>query len=410
MAKDTVTLDGIRLQITDPALGAGGQGKAQKAVLAGDPGTELVIKTFPVTPEATSRTEALVDQNLPGKSLFLSGPIAMEVGSNHIWHVAPFIEGVDLENDQPRSFPEQLEMAHHFMCQVATLEENGLAHGDIAPSNVMVTPEGFVALIDVDNAVIDDPGVPSPTMAGQRMMLAPEIRNGNQPPTIESDRFAIAVMLNMILLSRHPADQWATPPSALDQAMSTGNWPERNRVVETGETPIEALGTRLCSLFDQAFSLDPNARPVADEWRRAQLDALQNCWIHKCGHAFVGGESASSCPWCGDAVTIKNTSDTLLIIIPAIQGRFRTPLRHGETIRLGRANLAGLPGTVSSRHLEISRQGDRLFLRHTGSNPTLIERQGQWWKLDTHWVETDDIAATPMTLRLADTDITLSAG
>ncbi len=407
MAKKNITLDGIRLRITDPALGAGGQGKAQKAVLADDPKTELVIKTLPATPEAITRTSALVDADLSSKSPFLSGPITMETRGDTIWHLAPFVEGVDLENDQPRSFPEQLEIAHNFACQWAIFEENGMAHGDIAPSNTMLNSDGLVSLIDVDNARISDPAAPSPTMAGQRMMLAPEIRDGNQPPTIESDRFAAAVLLNMILLSRHPADQWATPPSALDQAMVSGSWPERHRTSQQNDTPLEAIGSDLCALFDQAFALDPNARPSADTWRRRLLSALQNCWIHRCGQAFVGDASTTACPWCADPVTIKDTAGTLLIVVPAIQGRFRTPIKHGETIRLGRANLAGLPGTVSSKHLEISRQGDRLFLRHIGSNPTLIERNGQWWKLNELWIKTSELAGVPVALKLADTDLTL---
>lgn len=214
-------------------------------------------------------------------------------------------------------------------------------------------------------------------------------------------------MLNMILLSRHPADQWASPPAELDWAMSTGLWPERSRIVDIGDTPLEALGSRIGALFDQSFSLDPIARPAADDWRRALHHALQNCWIHKCGQAFVGDATSPSCPWCGEAVTIKDTSDTLLIIVPDIQGRFRAPLKDGETLRLGRANLAGLPSTVSSRHLEITRLGERLFLRHTGSNPTLIERQGQWWKLDELWLDKGEINAAPLALKLAATDVTL---
>ena len=63
--------------------------------------------------------------------------------------------------------------------------------------------------------------------------------------------------------------------------------------------------------------------------------------------------------------------------------------------------------TVSSKHLEISRHGDRLFLRHIGSNPTLIERNGQWWKLDELWIDTRELAGTLVSIKLADTDVKL---
>lgn len=402
-----ITVGGVKLNITDPNLGAGGQGKAMKAALISDPAIEVVVKEIPATPEATTRTKSFVSADLPLKNPFIAGPLAMESNRDVIWHVAPLGAGVDLESDKARSFPELLEMAHHFSCQWAALEEHGIAHGDLAPSNTLVSDTGLVTLIDLDNAFIDDPNVPVPNMAGQRMMFAPEIRTHSLPPNIESDRFAAAVMLSMMLLSRHPADQWASPPVELDKAMTTGQWPERSRVIVVAETPIEAIGTDLCKLFDQSFSLDPTIRPGAEEWRRGLLSALQNCWIHKCGHSFVANGATSSCAWCGEAVSIKDTSDTLLIIVPGIQGRFRTPLKDGDRVQLGRANLAGLPTTVSSRHLEIMRLGKRLFLRHTGSNPTLIQQEGQWWKLDELWLNTSEIEATPLALKLADTDVSL---
>lgn len=69
----------------------------------------------------------------------------------------------------------------------------------------------------------------------------------------------------------------------------------------------------------------------------------------------------------------------------------------------------GLPPTVSGRHLEILPFKGKLLLRHVGTNPTLIQQQGQWYQLKEAWIEEADLAGK-IELQLADQHIMLISG
>lgn len=405
---DRLVIDDITVEITDRNFGAGGQGQAFKGHLVHDPNETVVIKALPVSTTAIERAEAIAQAALPTLSPFLAGPLSAKAIGDQLYHVAPLAEGSDLEQDRPRTFPEQLEIAHHLMCQIAILEDAGIAHGDYAPGNIKIDANGAVTPFDFDNALLPDPSVPAPDMAGQHMMLAPEIRSGQSGVTIESDRFAFAVLLNMILLGRHPAAGIATNPAEIDRTMSLGRWPERDRKAAPDETPIGALGRDIPKLFDAAFSTTPAKRPSADIWRRALQGALQSTWIHDCGNAFVLSARRKTCPWCGGkAVAKEPAAPSLVILVPGAGAKFRTTLKDGETLTLGRTNLPGMGQTVSSRHLEVTRHKDQLLLRHLGRNPTLIQLESQWYRLNETWIAEADMQKAPLSFKLADVAITL---
>ena len=404
---DKRSIGGVAVQVTDANLGSGGQGQALKAHLIGDPATELVIKTLTGDPGEKERVEALVDLQLPLLSPYLAGPLAFEaLPDGSIQHLAPFASGNNLEHDRARTLPELLEVAHHLACQWTVCEDNDIAHGDVALSNVIVTDQGEASPIDFDNFFKQ--GAPDPQMAGQHMMLAPEIRTNQSGATVESDRFAWAVLFNMLLLTRHPTAR-ANNPAELDRLMSTGRWPERDYIPAADETPIDALGFELPAFFDQAFDLDPAARPSADDWRRTLHAALHNIWIHNCGQAFVGDHRTGECPWCNAPVSIVQAVPGLTIIIPSTGAKFKTPFDDGASITLGRSNLGAISPAVSNRHLQITRYRDQILLRHIGRNSTLIHTRGQWFQLEDAWINASELAGTGITLKMADADIQISA-
>lgn len=402
-------IDGIIVNVVNPHLGQGGQGYAEQVALASDPAVGLVAKHIPMSKKAKKRIKYLVDQNLALLSPGLAGPIAANIsGKNEIMHLAPLAIGHDPLSDNC-TFPENFERAYLLMCLFCILEENGIAHGDIAPSNIIISKDGDVYLIDFDNFATHDPDIPSPQMAGQHMMMAPEIRSGdgNVTPNIESDRFAYGVILNMLLLRRHPVRD-AQVPTDVDLAMSSGHWPERDYPHQTGDVPQEALGEELPRLFDAAFSLDPTHRPSADDWRRALGRALHNMVIHDCGEAFVHFPNQQSCPWCNASIAgqLKPHVTQLKLNIPVMGARYSIDLEDRKPIILGRNNLGG-HATVSGQHLEITPMGDRLFLRHIGRNPTQMLKDGKWHKLESYWLDLADISQTPVTLKVADLHVDL---
>lgn len=222
-------------------LGSGGQGTARKAELTTGR-VEMVLKTLPLRGDDLDRLRHLTDLKLPQLSPYLAGPVALKYkprkrGISTVEHLAPFADGKTLDEDDPRTFPQLLEMAHHLACQLTILEENGLAHGDLAPSNIMINPDGVVHLIDFDNFAADDPGVLVAPMMGQRLMAVPEVFQGKARPGITSDRYATAVLFHLILLLRHPAD-CGQGHQGLRARMDQGGWLERHYTPQPDETPI----------------------------------------------------------------------------------------------------------------------------------------------------------------------------
>jgi serine/threonine protein kinase len=403
-----VDVAGVTTVIEQANLGGGGQGQVHLVHLQKEPNRKLVLKELRSSISALARAEYLCRRNLSALSPAFAAPIVCEdKGDGKILQLIPFAEGVDLESDIERPLPQNLQTCLEFVSLIQLLEENGIVHGDIAPSNICIAPNGQVTLIDLDGYLADDPSVPPPDTVGQWPMLAPEQRNKTcEQPSRESGYFAMAVLNSMILFLRHPTDGLADEPAAVDHYMSLGHWPEHDRLPDPDDLPIAVLGQDLADLFDRGFSLDVKARPGPDEWRRALVRALHNCWVHDCGQAFVAEKTTTSCPGCGAPVTVPATTAQLRIQILPHGPRYGVEVKDRTPIVLGRSTMSGLPHTVSGRHLEILPSGNKLLLRHVGRNPTLIWHQGQWYQLQEVWVDTPS-ATTPIQLRLADLEITI---
>jgi serine/threonine protein kinase len=413
MAKQNEVIDGIAVRITDANLGVGGQGAARKAVLANDPDQVVVLKYLPPAANAEQRSKALVSLRLSELSPFLAAPLAVTVRkSGKVIHLSPFAEGKGIEEDRARSLPELLEICHLLACLLETLEERGLAHGDLSSTNIRITKRGDVFLIDFDNFASTDPGIPKPTMIGQHLMMAPELRSKNKSPTMESDRYTYGVVFSTLLLGRHPAVGLAANPAEVDHTMTSGIWPERSKQLGPDELPLAALGQTMLQLMDQAFLLEPAQRPAAADWRRAFQSALSATFIHDCGQAFVLDSSTTACPVCGghlsipkQVVTTFTPTDQMTLRMPATGQSYKLKLQDGKSLVLGRSNLPGASQTTSGSHLEVTPYKDQLLLRHIGRNPTLIQRNGQWYRLEEYWLDLSALKQGPLTLRLAETEI-----
>jgi len=326
-------------------------------------------------------------------------------------YVAPFSPGVSLEEDKARPFPELMEMAVLLSGIWCRLEKAGIAHGDIAPSNLLIRDSGEIDLIDIDNYALADHSVPPPQMVGQHAMLAPELRrsrNGgtNCTPNMESDRFAWGVLFNILLLGRHPADGLADTPDAIDQLMSSGQWPEEKRQPDPDEMPITALGKDLTNLFQKAFSIDPVNRPNAETWHKHLLAGLLNLHIHECGGAFVVDNSEGNCPWCGKKYQQHISTVVELHLSNLGTGeKCQFTLKDGAFVYLGRDSMAGMSPYVSGKHLRLYRQGQILHLEHIGSNPTTLRFSGETeaYNLANHREALNSPRLQQAVLKMADT-------
>ncbi|MES2571497.1 MAG: lipopolysaccharide kinase InaA family protein [Verrucomicrobiota bacterium] len=213
----------------------------------------------------------------------------------------------------------------------------GLAHSDLSYKNVLVDPRtGNACLIDIDGLVVH--GKFPPEVLGTPDFIAPEVmRTLKLPltdprrnlPRRETDQHALAVLIYMYLLYRHPLRGGRvhdTSDPQRDEELTMGekalfvehpadrtNRPNLREIkpsflpyADVNKLPYTLTGPYLKALFERAFMEglhDPARRPTADEWEHAlvkTVDLIQPCPNPNCDQKWFVFESGSSvaCPFC----------------------------------------------------------------------------------------------------------------
>lgn len=220
---------------------------------------------------------------------------------------------------------------------VKRLHAAGLAHSDLSYKNVLVDPTtGQASIIDIDGLVV--PGKYPPDVLGTPDFIAPEVISTKHLPitdarrvlpSIKTDRHALAVMIYMYLLYRHPLrggkvhDLDAAKDEELSMGMKaifvehpsdTTNRVKVNQLhpsqLPQGDPikiPYNVCGPYLKDLFDKSFVHglhNPSIRPTADEWEQALLktvDLIQPCQNPNCWHKWFVFDNTTKpkCPFCG---------------------------------------------------------------------------------------------------------------
>lgn len=219
---------------------------------------------------------------------------------------------------------------------VKRMHQAGLAHSDLSYKNVLIDPvTGKAAIIDIDGLVV--PGKFPPDVIGTPDFIAPEVMAtkhlgktdpNRKLPSILTDRHALAVMIYMYLLYRHPLrggkihdtdpqkdEELGMGSKALfvEHPTDKSNRPKLNQIKPTwlpwadvSKIPYSVTGPYLKVLFDRAFIdglHNPNARPNADEWEQALIktaDLMQPCQNTNCEQKwFVFADTTKPvCPFC----------------------------------------------------------------------------------------------------------------
>ncbi|MDR3323044.1 MAG: kinase [Zoogloeaceae bacterium] len=221
---------------------------------------------------------------------------------------------------------------------VRRLHSAGLAHSDLSYKNVLIDPSsGRACVIDLDGLVV--PNKFPPDVAGTPDFFAPEVvatakLDPRDPkrilPSRLTDQHALAVLIYMNLLFRHPLrgdkihdmtdtqrdEDLAMGERALFIEHSTD---ASNRIKlanvppaelpwrDTAKLPYTLTGPYLGEMIRRAF-IDglhkPGERPTADDWENAlvkTIDLLQPCQNAQCVQKWFVFDNSTKpcCPHCG---------------------------------------------------------------------------------------------------------------
>lgn len=245
-----------------------------------------------------------------------------------------------LPAEEKGSWLTHLRIALSIARAVRRLHAAGLAHSDLSYKNVLVDPvTGRACIIDIDGLVVPDRYPPD--VVGTPDFIAPEViatqslardDPARRLPSTLTDRHALAVLIYMYLLYRHPlrGGQVHDPDPTRDDERVMGadalyvEHPDNpaNRVRadqlspaelpwgDPARMPARLTGPHLEPLFRRAF-VDglhaPRQRPTPSEWEQALVrttDLVQPCPARcEMGWFVFDNSRAPRCPLCGATVT-----------------------------------------------------------------------------------------------------------
>ena len=211
-------------------------------------------------------------------------------------------------------FPFLLHSAVNTARAFATIHQAGQVVGDVNHSNLRISNNGTVAMIDCDSFQISDGGQVFPCPVGVPEFTPPELQGGaftNQLRTAQHDSFGLSVLIfYMLFLGRHPFmgvyDVKANEMLALEQAIAQYKFPYALSE-QSPEVRLPPFAPRLTDypsnigdLFKRAFTREvlQRTRPTAQEWVTALgglSSSTKQCQLNPNHHYFSG---ANQCPWC----------------------------------------------------------------------------------------------------------------
>jgi DNA-binding helix-hairpin-helix protein with protein kinase domain len=216
------------------------------------------------------------------------------------------------------SFPEaQLPFILHASMNIArafaTVHDAGQVIGDVNHSNLLISKEAMVALIDCDSFEISDGLSCFPCLVGVPTYTPPELQGRSFQGvrrTQQHDAFGLAVLLfHLLSLGRHPFAgifRHGTADKAIEDAIREFRFAYLpvNRLTEMEPPPLipvlAEFPAEIGQLFVRAFNREgaSGRRPAANEWI-APLESLsrnlKRCAANDTHHYF---QALVSCPWC----------------------------------------------------------------------------------------------------------------
>lgn len=191
--------------------------------------------------------------------------------------VMPWLQGATLgarfAAGQRFALPVALAIARQTAGALAALAEQGYRHGDVKPSNLMLSPAGHVTLLDLGFACHrdEDAALAARHWLGTPSYAAPERFTSRLGVTPQSDVYSLGVVLFQLLSGRLPFDGASLEEIAAAQVRQQAF---DLRALRAG-LPIE-----VCRLVTASLAKDPLRRPTArelvDALARLEIAALAN--------------------------------------------------------------------------------------------------------------------------------------
>jgi DNA-binding helix-hairpin-helix protein with protein kinase domain len=319
------------IELDGPLLGRGGE--ASIYTVAGR--SDLAAKLYhnPSDQHAAKLAAMLaappVAPPQPGQHVTLAWPIArlLEIGNEDrvIGYLMPRIEKAHLiwEMYNPGVRREVCPHFHHgallrtarnFAAVVQAVQECGYVIGDLNESNVLVTPQAEVALIDVDSFQAPGRDRLFRCRVGRPEYTPPELQGvafADVDRLPQHDAFALAVLIFQLLMQGIHPFAGRGPGDGQEDSIATriaaGHWPYawlRAASIEPSPhaPPWFALPPSVQELLRRCFEdahADPELRPSAAQWQHALEEAEQELTTCTRDTLHLYHRKLDHCPWCG---------------------------------------------------------------------------------------------------------------
>jgi serine/threonine protein kinase len=303
---------------------------------------------------------------------------------------------------------------------VRRMHAAGLAHSDLSYKNVLIDPvTGSACVIDVDGLVV--PGKYPPDVVGTPDFIAPEVVMTNHLskedpkrflPSIATDKHALAVLIYMYLLYRHPLRGGKIhdmddpqkdenmgmgekalfvehPTDQSNQVKSNQLQPSQLPWADPSRISYQVTGPYLTELFNKSFIEglhEPSKRPSANDWETAlvkTVDLIQPCQNAACSQKWYVFDNTTQpkCPFCNTLFTGK--LPILNLYSARQQGNYR-PDNHRLMVWTGQSLFAWHANNMIAPN-------ERLTAEQTTRKGYFVLHNDRWWLVNEGLTDLTDV-------------------
>lgn len=165
---------------------------------------DMVVRSFPVTVSAYENICNISCANLP----LIYDVINLDDGQIVL---EEFIQGVNLAEVMESgkySYVGTRKVMRSVCHALTVLHQRNIVHRDIKPENIMVTKDGRVVVIDLNAARKISNANKDTVIMGTVGYASPEQLGITQSDT-RTDIYALGILLNVMLIGKHPSEQLA---------------------------------------------------------------------------------------------------------------------------------------------------------------------------------------------------------